>query len=169
MVPVPPPGWGVAYGQATVVEALKKATVVTNGLIALFRTRHDPSQSDDRKAAEKEARAAIEDGLAVVEAIDEDRILRLYRTVVLATLRTNAFIPVGEEALAFKFDSSAIPILPAPVPLARDLGLFAAGSKASICAADRSPAAACAGRTRRDDFRTEVLGLMKAQVVKNAV
>ncbi|MBL7660561.1 NAD-glutamate dehydrogenase, partial [Escherichia coli] len=62
------------------------------------------------------AAAAIEAGLAQVQAIDDDRILRTIRGVVLATLRTNAYAPAAREALAFKLDSAKVPGLPQPLP-----------------------------------------------------
>ncbi len=60
--------------------------------------------------------AQIDEGLGKVAAIDEDRILRLFRAVVKAMLRTNAFAPAANEALAFKLDSAKVPGLPAPLP-----------------------------------------------------
>src|SRR5690606_15037271 len=58
----------------------------------------------------------IDTALEQVGGIDDDRILRLYRAVIRATLRTNAFTAAGQEALAFKLDSTAIPGLPRPLP-----------------------------------------------------
>jgi glutamate dehydrogenase len=159
---------GVTYGQGTVVEALKTAPAVTNGLIALFRSRHDPSLSKIGKTAEAEARSAIEQGLSGVAAIDEDRILRLYRSVVLATLRTNAFVPASEEALAFKFDSAGIPGLPSPVPW-REIWVYSPRVEGIHLRGGPVARGGIRWSDRRDDFRTEILGLMKAQVVKNAV
>jgi glutamate dehydrogenase len=158
---------GVTYGLGTVVDALKAAPTVTKGLIALFDARLDP-EAGERKSAEKDARAAIEEGLAGVAAIDEDRVLRLYRTVVLATLRTNAFTPAAQEALAFKFDSAAIPILPAPVPW-REIWVYSPRVEGIHLRGGPVARGGLRWSDRRDDFRTEILGLMKAQVVKNAV
>lgn len=81
---------GLAYGIPTVVEALQNAPRVTLGLVALFLARHDPSGTADHEAGEAQALAAIRDGLAQVAAINDDRLLRAYRALVLAILRTNA-------------------------------------------------------------------------------
>jgi glutamate dehydrogenase len=107
-------------------------------------------------------------GLAKVTAINDDRLLRLYMAVIEAVLRTNAFAPAAAEALAFKFDSSAGARPAQARAVARDLRLFAAGRGHSPA---RRPVARGGLRwsDRRDDFRTEILGLMKAQRVKNAV
>jgi len=158
---------GVTYGLGTVVDALKASPAIAGGLIALFRARLDPKASD-RKTAERDARGTIEDGLAGVAAIDEDRILRLYRTVVLATLRTNAFTAAAEEAVAFKFDGAAIPILPAPVPW-REIWVYSPRVEGIHLRGGPVARGGIRWSDRRDDFRTEILGLMKAQVVKNAV
>jgi glutamate dehydrogenase len=159
---------GLSYSMATVVEALRRAPAVTNGLIALFDALHDPARNGVRKQAVEEAEAAIAEGLGRVAAIDEDRILRLIRSVIMATLRTNAFAPSGREALAFKLDSSQVPGLPAPVPW-REIWVYSPRVEGIHL---RGGPVARGGRrwsARRDDFRTEILGLMKAQVVKNAV
>ena len=79
---------------APVVDALQGAPRVTLGLIDLFRARHDPA-SADRDAAEQAAQAQIQGGLARVAAINDDRLLRRYRSVIEAILRTNAFVPAA--------------------------------------------------------------------------
>jgi NAD-specific glutamate dehydrogenase len=86
---------------------------------------------------------AIDTGLDAVSAIDDDRILRTLRGVVLATLRTNALRP-PREALAFKIDSALVPGLPQPLPW-REIWVYSPASRASICAPARSRAAGCAG------------------------
>ena len=78
--------------------------------------RHDPRFKGDRSKAETEAQEAIRAGLAQVKAINDDRLLRQFRAVVEACLRTNAFAPAGREALAFKLDSALVPGLPKPLP-----------------------------------------------------
>ncbi|MDB5699366.1 MAG: glutamate dehydrogenase, partial [Alphaproteobacteria bacterium] len=157
---------GLSYGLTTAVEALRKAPAVARGLITLFRARHEPSgQPDDDAAAGAEA--MITEALAGVAAIDEDRLLRLLRCIVLATLRTNAF-SADREALAFKLDSSLIPGLPAPVPW-REIWVYSPRVEGIHLRAGPVARGGIRWSDRRDDFRTEVLSLMKAQVVKNAV
>ena len=155
---------GLSYGLVTVVDALRRAPAVTAALIALFEARHGGQAERGTDAAQ----AAVEQGLGRVSAIDDDRILRLFRSVVLACLRTNAFVDAGREALAFKLDSAGIPGLPAPLPW-REIWVYSPRVEGIHL---RSGAVARGGlrwSDRRDDFRTEILGLMKAQVVKNAV
>ncbi|MFM9853978.1 MAG: NAD-glutamate dehydrogenase [Sphingomonadaceae bacterium] len=157
---------GIAYGLVTVVDALRRAPDVARAIIALFAARHDPA----RRAPGKEAAAiqAINDGLTKVSGIDDDRILRLLRAVVLATLRTNAFAPAGDEALAFKIDSAKVPNLPDPKPW-REIFVYSPRVEGIHLRAGPVARGGLRWSDRRDDFRTEVLGLMKAQRVKNAV
>ncbi len=158
----------VAFTIYTVVEALRSAPAGTRALIELFRVWHDPAFAGDRAAAANQAEAAIRAGLAGVAAINDDRILRLYRSVVLAILRTNAFAPAGAEALAFKFDSALVPNLPKPVPW-REIFVYSRRVEGIHLRAGPVARGGIRWSDRRDDFRTEVLGLMKAQRVKNAV
>jgi glutamate dehydrogenase len=159
---------GLSYSQITVVDALRRAPDVARGLIALFDAMHDPAQKGDRDEAVAAAQKKIDKALANVAAIDEDRILRLIRGVIAATLRTNAFAPSGEEALAFKLDSALVPGLPAPVPW-REIWVYSPRLEGIHLRGGPVARGGLRWSDRRDDFRTEVLGLMKAQVVKNAV
>jgi glutamate dehydrogenase len=159
---------GLSYSMVTVVEAIRRARGVAGGLIALFDARHDPVFPGDRKAAEKAAEKAINHGLAQVAAIDEDRILRLIQGVVSAILRTNAFAPSGKEAIAFKLLSADVPGLPAPVPW-REIWVYSPRVEGIHLRGGPVARGGLRWSDRRDDFRTEILGLMKAQVVKNAV
>ena len=156
---------GVAYGLQTIVDALLRYPALTKELVALFRARFAPDSSDRDGLAACER---IEAGLADVTAIDDDRILRLYRSVVTATLRTNAFVPGGPEALAFKLDSALVPDLPPPVPY-REIWVFSPRVEGIHLRAGRIARGGLRWSDRRDDFRTEVLGLVKAQKVKNTV
>lgn len=159
---------GVSYTIFTVVDALVSAPQVTRAIVALFAARHDPAFAGDRDEAIAAARTAFSRGLAKVTAINDDRLLRLYRAVIDAILRTNAFASAAAEALAFKIDSHIVPGLPKPLPW-REIFVYSRRVEGIHL---RSGAVARGGlrwSDRRDDFRTEVLGLMKAQRVKNAV
>ncbi|MFM7404114.1 MAG: NAD-glutamate dehydrogenase domain-containing protein, partial [Erythrobacter sp.] len=159
---------GVSYTIYTVVDALVAAPQVTAAMIGLFAAHHDPAFAGDREEAVAAAQAAFTRGLAKVTAINDDRLLRLYRAVLGAVLRTNAFAPAATEALAFKLDSGPVPGLPKPVPW-REIFVYSRRVEGIHL---RSGAVARGGlrwSDRRDDFRTEILGLMKAQRVKNAV
>ncbi|RVT92961.1 NAD-glutamate dehydrogenase domain-containing protein [Sphingomonas crocodyli] len=157
---------GMPYGLATCAEALARAPMVTHGLIALFDARLDPRHYSRQHA--DAARATINDGLVAVHAIDDDRILRRMRDVIEAILRTNAFAATGNEALAFKLDSEKIPGLPAPRPW-REVWVYSPRVEGIHLRGGPIARGGLRWSDRRDDFRTEVLGLLKAQIVKNAV
>ncbi|MDO9488265.1 MAG: NAD-glutamate dehydrogenase, partial [Sphingomonadaceae bacterium] len=159
---------GVAYGQATVVDALRRYPAIARDLIGLFSARFDPATESERGPLEREVNARLQAALANVQAIDDDRILRLYRRVIEATLRTNAFYPGGPEALAFKLDSSMVPNLPPPVPY-REIWVYSPRVEGIHLRGGPIARGGLRWSDRRDDFRTEVLGLVKAQMVKNAV
>ncbi len=159
---------GLSYSMVTVVEALRRAPGVAHGLIALFDAMHDPAREGPRETAVEAAERAIRDGLSQVAAIDEDRILRLLHGVVAATLRTNAFAAAGREALAFKLDSEKVPNLPQPLPW-REIWVYSPRVEGIHLRGGPIARGGLRWSDRRDDFRTEILGLMKAQLVKNAV
>jgi len=159
---------GMGFTIYTVVDALAAAPAATRAMIDLFTARHDPAFTGNRAEAEAAAEAAFTRALAKVSAINDDRLLRRYRAAIQAVLRTNAFAPAAAEALAFKFDSAGVPALPRPVPW-REIFVYSRRVEGIHL---RSGAVARGGlrwSDRRDDFRTEILGLMKAQRVKNAV
>ncbi len=159
---------GVAYGQPTIVNALRAYPHITRDLVAMFVARFDPMAEGDRGHAEQAINARLQASLANVKAIDDDRILRLYRRVIESTLRTNAFTPGGPEALAFKLDSSMVPNLPPPVPY-REIWVYSPRVEGIHLRGGPIARGGLRWSDRRDDFRTEVLGLVKAQMVKNAV
>ena len=159
---------GVSFTIYTVVDALDRAPGVTRALVRLFAARHDPDFEGDREAATRECEAAIKQGLARVAAINDDRLLRLYHAVIGAILRTNAFAPAGQEALAFKIDSQLVPNLPRPIPW-REIFVYSRRVEGIHLRAGPVARGGLRWSDRRDDFRTEILGLMKAQRVKNAV
>ncbi|RPF71462.1 NAD-glutamate dehydrogenase [Aurantiacibacter spongiae] len=158
----------IAFTIYTVVDALAGAPAVTRGLVDLFAARHDPDAKGDRDARSAELDERIKDGLVDVVAINDDRILRLYWDTIRAVLRTNAFAPAAAEALAFKLDSALVPGLPKPVPW-REIFVYSRRVEGIHLRAGPVARGGLRWSDRRDDFRTEVLGLMKAQKVKNAV
>ncbi|BBC71234.1 glutamate dehydrogenase [Altererythrobacter sp. B11] len=158
----------IAFTIYTVVDALRGAPDVTRALITLFRALHDPALPGDRAAGAEQAQDAIRQGLAGVAAINDDRLLRLYWSVISAILRTNAFTPAAAEALAFKLDSALVPGLPKPVPW-REIWVYSRRVEGIHLRAGPVARGGIRWSDRRDDFRTEILGLMKAQRVKNAV
>ncbi len=164
---------GMPYSQAYMQEVLGRHPGLYGNLIQLFKARFDP---DMQPAARKhqDARATKQLGLLLeaVSNLDEDRILRAFIAVVKATLRTNFFQagPDGEPKPYFscKLDPAHIPELPPPRPT---FEIFVYSPRVEGVHLRGGPIARGGLRwsDRREDFRTEVLGLMKAQQVKNAV
>ena len=159
---------GLSYGLLTVVETLREEPAICRAIGSLFDALHNPAFEGDRDAAVSDARNVIERGLVNVAAIDDDTIIRALRSVVEACLRTNAFAPAGNEALAFKLESGQIPGLPAPVPW-REIWVYSPRVEGIHLRGGPVARGGLRWSDRRDDFRTEILGLMKAQLVKNAV
>lgn len=164
---------GFTFTQAYIEDVLAGLPLITADLVSLFKARFDISLSQEkRNELVNDLRLKIKTNLDEVKNIDEDRIIRRYMQVILATIRTNYF-QVDQEGhpksfLSFKFDPSAITELPLPRPLfevfvysPRVEGVHLRGAKVARGGIRWSD--------RREDFRTEVLGLMKAQQVKNAV
>ncbi len=158
---------GSAFGLLTIAEALRRAPKATQALIGLFRATHDPA-TRNRTAAIERCKSDFDDALRAVRSIDDDRILRRMRALVGAIVRTNAFSPAADEALAFKFDSSLVPALPAPIPW-REIWVYSPRVEGIHLRGGPVARGGIRWSDRRDDFRTEILGLMKAQLVKNSV
>jgi glutamate dehydrogenase len=158
---------GSSFGLVTVVDALRRARNATRALIGLFVAAHAPS-GKNRDARTADNRQQLDESLASVLSIDDDRILRRLRALVEAIVRTNAFAPAAEEALAFKINSSEVPGLPAPVPW-REIWVYSPRVEGIHLRGGPVARGGIRWSDRRDDFRTEILGLMKAQLVKNAV
>jgi glutamate dehydrogenase len=158
---------GSAFGLLTIADALRRAPKATSALIGLFRATHDPAVKNRESAIER-ARSEFDDALASVRSIDDDRILRRMRSLIESILRTNAFSPSAGEALAFKLDSSLVPGLPAPIPW-REIWVYSPRVEGIHLRGGPVARGGLRWSDRRDDFRTEILGLMKAQLVKNSV
>ncbi|MBY8873359.1 NAD-glutamate dehydrogenase [Micromonospora sp. PLK6-60] len=143
-------------------------------LVELFEARFAPGTAtlDERRERSGELVAAIGEALDEVASLDQDRILRAYLNLIQATLRTSFYQkPVGgrpKPYVAFKLDPQAIPDLPAPRP---KFEIFVYSPRFEGVHLRFGPVARGGLRwsDRREDFRTEVLGLVKAQMVKNAV
>ena len=134
-------------------------------LITLFELRFDPDHSDDEAAASLER--SILERLDAIPSLDHDRILRSFYRLIKATLRTNAY-QGGRSVLSVKLRSRDVPDMPKPMPFAE---IFVYGLEIEGIHLRGGPVARGGIRwsDRREDYRTEVLGLMKAQVTKNAV
>jgi glutamate dehydrogenase len=161
---------GTTFSDRYLEQALTGNPAVARLLIELFGARFDPDRHDlaaaDRLGAEVER--AIDD----IASLDQDRILRNCLTVVRAMVRTNYFqrSPEGQPKaqLSFKLDSSLIPFLPFPSPRF-EIFVYSRRVEGVHLRGGRVARGGIRWSDRREDFRTEVLGLMKAQMVKNAV
>ena len=158
---------GSSFGLITIVDALRRAPNATRALIGLFVAAHDPAAKRRESEVDK-CRKLLDASLAKVRSIDDDRILRRLRALVEAVVRTNAFAPAAAEALAFKINSSLVPGLPRPVPW-REIWVYSPRVEGIHLRGGPVARGGLRWSDRRDDFRTEILGLMKAQLVKNAV
>jgi glutamate dehydrogenase len=151
-------------------DALVDHPAVTRRLRELFHARFDPSTHDQDRT--DELVAEIETELEEVSSLDEDRILRSFLQLILATLRTNHFRTDDEGEhhphLALKFDPSRVPDLPRPRP-AFEIFVHSPRTEGVHLRGGRVARGGLRWSDRREDFRTEVLDLTKAQTVKNAV
>jgi glutamate dehydrogenase len=162
------------FAQDYIEEALRGNVDITRLLVQLFEARFDPKFRTDDRAEEERLEAAIGRALDDVASLDHDRILRSYLTHIRATLRTNYFRCRDEDPtrprpyLSLKLEPSAIPDLPKPRP---QFEIFVYSPRVEGSHLRFGPVARGGLRwsDRRDDFRTEVLGLVKAQMVKNTV
>ncbi len=163
---------GSAYSQAYMEDALAAHPDIAAGLIALFERRFDPAGEEHRDAEETRAAVAVEQALDRVQGLDEDRILRSFLLLVRKSLRTNHFQrqPSGEPKpyLSVKLASREIELLPLPRPL-YEIYVLSPRVEGIHLRAGKVARGGIRWSDRREDFRTEILGLMKAQVVKNAV
>jgi glutamate dehydrogenase len=161
------------FSQRYVESTLSANPELTGKLIRLFLTRFEPALDDEQRAAESERLiASLQKGLAEVANLDEDRIIRRYLNVIQSTLRTNFFQPDSDgqtkSYISFKLDGQAIDELPAPRPY-REIFVYSARVEGVHLRFGVVARGGLRWSDRREDFRTEVLGLVKAQQVKNAV
>jgi glutamate dehydrogenase len=163
---------GIPYSQAYMEDALAGHPEIGRRLVRLYENRFDPELRGDRSLATLAEVQAIDHALDAVTSLDEDRILRGYLTLVLKTVRTNYFQPLPSGGpkpyLAVKLASSALDLLPLPRPLF-EIFVYSPRVEAVHMRAGRVARGGIRWSDRKEDFRTEILGLMKAQTVKNVV
>ncbi len=167
---------GTSFAPEHIERALLVNADIAVSLVRLFELRFDPAESltIDRTRAEKIARAteAIASALDAVVSLDEDRILRALLSMVTATLRTNHFrrneTGAPREVMTMKFDASRIDVLPQPRP-AYEVWAYSPRVEGVHLRFGRIARGGLRWSDRSADFRTEILGLVKAQQVKNAV
>ena len=140
---------------------------VTKGLTALFAARFDPSLNDEeRNEAQASARKDLDLAIEKVETLDADRVLRTFVNLIEATLRTNYY--QNKPHLSFKLDPARLEGLPFPRPMF-EIWVYAPRVEGVHLRFGKVARGGLRWSDRREDFRTEILGLVKAQTVKNAV
>jgi glutamate dehydrogenase len=160
------------FSQSYMEQTLASHPQLARRLVELFKLRFDPAEALERGARGDRLVGEINITLDGVANLDEDRILRQFLAMILATVRSNYFQRAGngqpKSYISFKFDPAKIPNLPEPRPMfeiyvysPRFEGVHLRGGKVARGGLRWSD--------RMEDFRTEVLGLVKAQMVKNAV
>ncbi len=163
---------GFAFSQSYIEAALNRNAALAQALCALFEARFDPALTVDRSALQQQLSHDIQSRLAAVASLDEDRILRQFYSVILATVRTNAWqrstTGAGKAYLSLKIDPHQVPGVPEPRPLF-EIWVYSPRVEAVHLRLGKVARGGIRWSDRREDFRTEILGLVKAQHVKNIV
>ncbi|MEW7008978.1 NAD-glutamate dehydrogenase [Lentilitoribacter sp. EG35] len=164
---------GVTYSQRYMAECLIRYPKITAYLFDLFNTRFDPSHHDEIRETElSNIQNNINIELETVPSLDDDQIIKRFSNIIWSTLRSNYFQIMQNGArnpiLAFKFDPNAIEGLPEPVPF-REIFVYGADVEGLHLRFGPVARGGLRWSDRGEDYRTEVLGLVKAQQVKNAV
>jgi glutamate dehydrogenase len=163
---------GSTFSQAYMQDALAAHPAIARKLVELFRRRLDPDRAVDTDAKARALERELEEEIDGVESLDEDRILRGFLRVIRAVVRTNYFQTDAEGQtkpyLSLKLDPDLVPDLPEPRPLF-EVFVYSPQVEAVHLRGGKVARGGIRWSDRREDFRTEVLGLMKAQTVKNAV
>jgi glutamate dehydrogenase len=165
----------VAYSQDYMWGTLRKHAGIAAQIVVLFYARFDPHlkvSNDERKVRTDEIAAAIEQALQAVESLDEDRIIRQFVNAVQSAIRTNFFQldrdGRAKELIAVKFASRSVDNMPLPRPL-YEIFVCSPRVEAVHMRFGKVARGGIRWSDRPQDFRTEILGLAKAQNVKNAV
>ncbi len=163
---------GLPFSQAYIEAALNHNAQIAQEISALFAARFDPHFKGDRDAERQRRRERIEALLGNVSSLDDDRILRQFYASVVATLRTNAWQTdvngTLKPYLSFKFDPRTLPGVPEPKPL-YEIWVYSPRVEGVHLRGGKVARGGLRWSDRREDFRTEILGLVKAQQVKNTV
>ncbi|WP_166356210.1 NAD-glutamate dehydrogenase [Phytoactinopolyspora limicola] len=167
---------GSTFSQSYLEECLAAHVDIARMLVELFEMRFDPdaaSDLDERTAATQQVAERIETALDEVASLDQDRILRSFLHLIQATLRTSFFRTdrpgaQRQPAVSFKLDPGAIPELPEPRPKF-EIWVYSPRVEGVHLRYGAVARGGLRWSDRREDFRTEILGLVKAQAVKNSV
>ncbi|NIX75341.1 NAD-glutamate dehydrogenase [Microvirga terricola] len=164
----------VAYAQDYLADTLARHSAIAIRIVELFYARFDPRTEQDAKRTASQAaiRADIEERLKAVTSLDDDRILRRFINLIEAAIRTNFFQleanGLPRQTIAFKFECAKVEGLPLPKPLF-EIFVYSPRVEGVHLRYGKVARGGLRWSDRPQDFRTEVLGLVKAQQVKNAV
>ncbi|MFF1394117.1 NAD-glutamate dehydrogenase [Streptomyces sp. NPDC058287] len=163
---------GATFSQDYMEDTLRNNVHTTRLLVSLFEARMSPERQRAGTELIDGLLEELDGALDQVASLDEDRILRSFLTVIKATLRTNFFQKSDDGKphayVSMKFDPQAIPDLPAPRP-AFEIWVYSPRVEGVHLRFGKVARGGLRWSDRREDFRTEVLGLVKAQMVKNTV
>jgi glutamate dehydrogenase len=163
---------GMTFSQEYIESALCNNSSIAKQLIELFEIHFDPEENKERTQQFDQKVKDLLQALDNVSNLDEDKIIRQYIHVIAASLRTNYYQLDSEGKpkpyISIKFDSNLIPNLPKPVPF-REIFVYSPRMEGIHLRGGKVARGGLRWSDRKEDFRTEVLGLMKAQQVKNAV
>jgi glutamate dehydrogenase len=163
---------GFTFSQDYIESALNNNTAIAKKLVQLFECRFNPVVRPHRDADVAAITAEILEDLDAVDNLDEDKIIRQFIQAMSATLRTS-YYQLNDTGnvkpyISIKLNSKAIPGVPKPHPLF-EIFVYAPRFEGVHLRCEKVARGGLRWSDRREDFRTEVLGLMKAQQVKNAV
>ncbi|MEV0382183.1 NAD-glutamate dehydrogenase [Nonomuraea sp. NPDC050643] len=163
---------GSTFSQLYMERVLRGNVRLARLLVRLFEAKLDPRRGEDVRVDLVEAlNEEILGALDEVASLDEDRILRAYLEMIQATLRTNYFQTVDGERkpyISLKFDPQAISVLPLPRPKF-EIFVYSPRVEGVHLRFGKVARGGLRWSDRMEDFRTEILGLVKAQMVKNTV
>jgi len=163
---------GIPYSRDYLNAVLARHGDVAEALVTLFHADNDPHYAGHRERAAREARTTIAAAIDATTSLDEDRILRRLLNLAEAVVRTNAYqrdqSGARRPALALKFDCSKVDALPEPKPY-REIFVYSPRVEGLHLRFGPIARGGLRWSDRPEDFRTEVLGLVKAQQVKNAI
>ena len=164
---------GIPFSQTYMEEVLVDYANLVKLLVEQFELQFDPQLSRAKRKRElNRVLPAVKRAVARARNVDEDRILNAFAGAIAATLRTNYFLRGEDGALrpciSIKLDPAALPEAPLPRPKF-EVFIFSPDVEGVHLRGGDVARGGLRWSDRREDFRTEVLGLMKAQVVKNTV